>query len=230
MLTPSGSLGSNTARFGSAGPQPAAAARRRILLVDGNALVRMSAIDLCAAACAELEVLEATSLRDALALHAEHEDSVELVLLDLNLPDSKGFAALQMIKRRHPRSRVVVVSGAYDAAVSAEAYALGAEKYLHRGAEPGVLASILSDLTDPLARKPGRDAAAAAAARRSSPSTANALSPREIEILSLVLQGKTNQEIVAETCLKLGTIKNYISCLFVVFGVTSRSKLVSLFD
>ena len=41
-------------------------------------------------------------------------------------------------------------------------------------------------------------------------------------------RGKTNQEIVGATGLKLGTVKNYISGLFVVFGVPSRSKLGSL--
>ena len=211
--------------------EPAAGPRRRVLLVDDHALVRMSVINLCAAVSRDIEVLEATSLAAALALYARYEDSIELVLLDLNLPDSKGFAALQMLKRRHPHSRIVVLSGAFDDAVSAEACVLGADKFLHKGAEPAVLSAMLSELVDPnYGSRPVREHPAATGNRtRSSTPVANSLSPREIEILNLVLQGKTNQEIVSATGLKLGTVKNYISGLFVVFGVPSRSKLVSLF-
>ena len=206
-------------------------APRRILLVDDHALVRMSVVSLCATVSKDLQVLEATSLAAALSLYEKHEDSIELVLLDLNLPDSKGFAAIQTLRRRFPRSRIVVLSGAFDDAVAAEACVLGAEKFLPKGSDPSVLAATLADLVEPGGfSKPARDMHAHnGATRRGSPSAATSLSPREIEILNLVLQGKTNQEIVGATGLKLGTVKNYISGLFVVFGVPSRSKLVSLF-
>jgi len=204
---------------------------RRILLVDDHALVRMSVVSLCATVSKDLQVLEATSLAAALDLYEKHEDSIDLVLLDLNLPDSKGFAAIQTLKRRFPRSRIVVLSGAFDDAVAAEACVLGAEKFLPKGSDPSVLTATLAELVDTGSfGKPMRDMHAAnGAVRRGSPSAATSLSPREIEILNLVLQGKTNQEIVGATGLKLGTVKNYISGLFVVFGVPSRSKLVSLF-
>lgn len=206
-------------------------APRRILLVDDHALVRMSVVSLCATVSKDLQVLEATSLAAALSLYERHEDTIELVLLDLNLPDSKGFAAIQVLKRRFPRSRIVVLSGAFDDAVAAEACVLGAEKFLPKGSDPSVLTATLADLVEPSTfSKSARDMQAQnGGTRRGSPSAATSLSPREIEILNLVLQGKTNQEIVGSTGLKLGTVKNYISGLFVVFGVPSRSKLVSLF-
>lgn len=204
---------------------------RSILLVDDHALVRMSVVSLCATVSKDLQVLEATSLAAALNLYEKHEDSIDLVLLDLNLPDSKGFAAIQTLKRRFPRSRIVVLSGAFDDAVAAEACVLGAEKFLPKGSDPSVLTATVAELVDTGSfGKPMRDMHAAnGSVRRGSPSAATSLSPREIEILNLVLQGKTNQEIVGATGLKLGTVKNYISGLFVVFGVPSRSKLVSLF-
>ncbi|KQT11612.1 hypothetical protein ASG30_07025 [Ramlibacter sp. Leaf400] len=194
--------------------------------MDDHALVRMSVVNLCAAVSKDLEVIEATSLATALMLYDKYQQTVELVLLDLNLPDSKGFAALLTLKRRFPQSRIVVLSGAFDDAVAAEACVLGADKFLHKGADASVLTATLTELMEPLFARSPRETATPS--RRSSP-TANTLSPREIEILNLVLQGKTNQEIVVDTGLKLGTVKNYISGLFVVFGVPSRSKLVSLF-
>jgi DNA-binding NarL/FixJ family response regulator len=230
MLSPSRPLDTQISR-----PEPPVAREsatpRRILLVDDHALVRMSVVNLCATVSKDLQVLEATSLAAALSLYERHEATIDLVLLDLNLPDSKGFAAIQILKRRFPRSRIVVLSGAFDDAVAAEACVLGAEKFLPKGSDPSVLAATLADLVDPGSYdKPTRDMSAQnGSTRRGSPSAATSLSSREIEILNLVLQGKTNQEIVGATGLKLGTVKNYISGLFVVFGVPSRSKLVSLF-
>ncbi|TFZ02484.1 response regulator transcription factor [Ramlibacter henchirensis] len=226
MLTQSRPFDAELPRFDPPGVKEAGP--RRILLVDDHALVRMSVVNVCASAFKDVEVLEATSLAAALALYERFEGSIQLVLLDLNLPDSKGFASLLTLKRRFPRSRILVLSGAFDDAVAAEACVLGAEKFLHKGADRALLAATLSDLLEPMFQA-RRDAAAASASTRRSPSAANTLSPREIEILDLVLQGKTNQEIVVATGLKLGTVKNYISGLFVVFGVPSRSKLVSLF-
>ena len=202
-------------------------ARRRILVVEDHALARLSLVDLCTSACRDVEVLEAGSLAAALALHEKHRDSVELVVLDLILPDSKGFAALLTLKRRCPRSRIVALSGVMDDAVAQEARRLGADQFLHKGGDPKALAAALADLMLPLPGSYGR--APRAASRRSLSSTPSTLSPREIEILDLVLQGKTNEEIVAETRLRLGTVKNYISGLFVVFGVASRCRLATLF-
>lgn len=207
------------------------AAPRRILLVDDHALVRMSVVNLCAQVSRDLQVIEATNMATAMRLYEANEESIELVLLDLNLPDSKGFAALQMLKRRFPRCRVVVLSGASDDAVAAEACVLGADKFLHKGVDPAQFTATLNELMEPMAlsRRVRETAPPTPQRRSSSQPVAHSLSSREIEILNLVLQGKTNQEIVVATNLKLGTVKNYISGLFVVFGVPSRSKLVSLF-
>ena len=201
------------------------ARRRRILLVEDDALVRMSVRRLCASVFKDVEVLEAGSLAEALSVFERRRDPVDLVLLDLSLPDSKGFAPLVTVKRRFPDSRVVVLSGSFDEAIAVEAGVLGAARFLHRGVDAQVLASTLTEMMEPsLSYRSAR-----ARVRRSQPTPAANLSSREIEILNHVLQGKTNEEIVGATGLKLGTIKNYISGLFVVFGVASRPRLVCLF-
>ncbi|TFZ06512.1 response regulator transcription factor [Ramlibacter henchirensis] len=212
----------------SSEPLTTASPHRRILVVDDHALVRMCVVRMCASLSSELEVLEAPSLAAALDVYDRYADSVELVLLELNLPDSKGFASLLTLKRRHPRSRIMVLSGAVDEAIAAEARFLGAEKFLDKSGDPALLRAALSDfvnLLEPARRQTGW----AKPARRSSEPSAPTLSAREIEILDLVLQGKNNQEIVAKTGLRLGTVKNYLSGLFALFGVPSRSRLVTLF-
>jgi DNA-binding NarL/FixJ family response regulator len=199
--------------------------RRRILVVDDHALVRLCIRNVCASLCEDVVVLEATSLAGALALYDQYRASIEFVVLALGLPDSKGFASLHKLRRQHPDSRILVLSGAFDKAVAAEACAQGARWVLPNGADAASLRMMLSEALEERCRS------AAAGARRASRRrpAANALSSRKIEILDLVLRGATNEEITGRTGLKLGTVKNYITGLYAAFEASSRSALISLF-
>lgn len=195
-----------------------------ILVVDDHQLLRLgmrSTLD--ALGLDSTPMLEADNLKDALDLYRLHQHDTGLVILDLNLPDSKGLSGLQAFKHQFPAARIVVLSGTVDPAIAQEAQELGAEGFFPKSGDLGKLNSTLLravSASPTPARLP-------ACAHRDSESLR--LSERELEILELLLQGKTNQEIVELTDLRLGTVKNYISGLFVVFNVSSRSKLISLF-
>jgi DNA-binding NarL/FixJ family response regulator len=196
-----------------------------VLLVEDHDLVRFGLATLLQSSVfGAVRVLEAGSLAQALGLYAANETDISLVVLDLNLTDVKGLAALTGFKARYPQARIVVLSGSVDDAIMDEALALGAERFLHKSNDVDRLAQ---ELRDCMTRS--QDAIDVSTQIGSHRSKRLNLSQRELEILDLVLQGCSNQEIVDATGLKIGTIKNYISGLLVVFGVTSRSKLVSLF-
>ncbi|MDO9571354.1 MAG: response regulator transcription factor [Hydrogenophaga sp.] len=195
-----------------------------ILVVDDHQLLRLGMRStLNALGLDSTPMLEAESLKDALNLYRQHQHDTGLVILDLNLPDSKGLSGLQTFKQQFPAARIVVLSGTVDPAIAQEAQELGAEGFFPKSGDLGKLTSTLLRAVRP----------SPTPARPHAPlrhhSEGMRLSERELEILELVLQGKTNQEIVERTDLRLGTVKNYISGLFVVFNVSSRSKLISLF-
>ncbi len=79
----------------------------------------------------EPAVHRATSLRDAVAL-AGHRP-VDLVLLDLNVDDSRGLDTLKSFQGAHPHLPVVVLSGQSDVNLAAEAVRIGAQDYLVKG-------------------------------------------------------------------------------------------------
>jgi len=198
--------------------------RLSILVVDDHLLLRMgmrSTLD--ALGLDSTPMLEADNLKDALDLYRQHQDDTGLVILDLNLPDSKGLSGLQTFKHQFPAAHIVVLSGTVDPAIAQEAHELGAEGFFPKSGDLGKLNSTL------LRAVSARNTPARTTCRAHRDSESLRLSERELEILELVLQGKTNQEIVELTDLRLGTVKNYISGLFVVFNVSSRSKLISLF-
>jgi NarL family two-component system response regulator LiaR len=55
------------------------------------------------------------------------------------------------------------------------------------------------------------------------------LGPRHLQIIELILEGCSNQEISKVTELSLGTVKNYVSAILLALDVDSRSHLISLF-
>jgi DNA-binding NarL/FixJ family response regulator len=206
----------------------------QVLLVDDHALCRMGMKALLedSADVDSIEWIEASTLHEALQLHAEHP-AVSLVLLDLNMSDCKGLQGLSQILAQHPNARVVILSGTQDEFVVRQARAMGAAGYLHKGSAPAATRDALLDL---VCSEPN---AAPASAQRSAhfpkcPTVSTYdrvadLGARHLEILELVLSGCTNQEISNSTKLSLGTVKNYVSTILLALDVKSRSHLISLF-
>jgi DNA-binding NarL/FixJ family response regulator len=210
--------------------RPAAAPRRKILLVDDHDLVRLGLRALFCDVGMALDWIEAATLSDALQQYAEQPD-VALVLLDLNLADCKGLHGLSQILAHHPQARVIVLSGTQDEFVVRQAKAMGAAGYLHKCSPPAAtretVLTALAQLDAEPAARPARYFPKFAAP--SSYDRVAELGPRHLDILELVLSGCSNQEISNSTRLSLGTVKNYVSTILLALDVRSRSHLISLF-
>jgi DNA-binding NarL/FixJ family response regulator len=201
-----------------------------MLIVDDHALLRTGLKYVCdTMGVGVSEYLEAETLSQGLSMYEKHRERIALVVLDLHLPDAKGLLVLQLFKQRFPDARLLALSGSADHSIAAEARVFGAEQFVFKGASLGAVAKAIQgrlEATQPLPRdgsNPSAKSHVAAITDRIR------LSEREIQILNFVVEGRTNQEIVERTQLKIGTVKNYVSGLFAVFGVESRTKLVSLF-
>lgn len=200
-----------------------------LLVVDDHALVRMGARTLVDQQFpGRYRVEEAGTLEQGLALLCAPQQRIVLVLLDLQLPDAKGFAGLRILRRDHPAMPVVVLSGAQDERIREEALRLGARAYLCKSAEAGsaqAWVDVLRQHAHAGAPRPA-DGAAACAARTAQ---GMGLSPRQIQVLELLLAGLDNQAIAEETGLTLGTVKNCVSSVFLGFNVRSRAELLGMF-
>lgn len=207
--------------------------RRKVLLVEDHDLVRLGVKALFSGPeCAAIEWLDASTLADSMRLQMVHSD-IALVLLDLNLADSKGLSGLSQILLARPGLRVIILSGTHDEFVVRQARTMGAAGYLHKGGPPEpmreTLCSIL-DLDGDATSGSVRDLSGFPAFRSASKYDRVAeLGTRHLEILELVLSGCTNQEISNSTRLSLGTVKNYVSTILLALDVKSRSHLISLF-
>ncbi|MEY4563813.1 MAG: hypothetical protein RLZZ618_3090 [Pseudomonadota bacterium] len=212
----------------------AADAPIKVLVVDDHALLRVGIVtSLGLIEHVKLQLLEAGNLGDAIEIYRGQPD-IALVLLDLNMPDSKGLQGLKHFIETFPLAKVAVISGTQDEFVIGHVRALGAVGYVTKGQAPRAMSEIvLGLLGKPLAADIANGTTASARFPRFPNSSrydrVAELGPRHLEILELVLSGCSNQEISTATGLSLGTIKNYVSTILLALDVKSRSHLISLF-
>ncbi len=176
------------------------------------------------------EITPCRSLDDARTALLE-KGPFDLVLLDLNLPDAKGLQGLRTLLDQFPDAPFAMLTGTTDEFVIRQAQAMGAIGYLLKSWTPDRLKAAMQSLLRPAAKP-----VAATIAERF-PKLAGSshydrvaeLGPRHLQILELILEGCSNQEISKATELTLGTVKNYVSAILLALDVQSRSHLISLF-
>lgn len=208
-----------------------------ILVVDDHDLLRLGVRALvqaqAASSGASIEVFEAGKVADALALYEEHRDSIGLVLLDLALPDTHGLSGLAEFRLRYPAARIVVLSGTGNTSLAQGAVALGASAFLPKSADLKEVVGFIRacGLLDagagaPIAPPPAMKTLGGYA-ETAQASAWQELTPRQMQVLQWVLEGKANKEIAQIANLSEGTVKNHVSTILLLFGVRSRAQLIS---
>jgi NarL family two-component system response regulator LiaR len=204
---------------------------KTVLLVEDHDLVRYgTSLLLQSLGDVSCDISACRSLDDARTA-CRDKGPFDLVLLDLNLPDAKGLQGLRTMLDEFPKIPFAMLTGTQDEFIVRQAQAMGAVGYLLKSWTPERLKEALRSLLQP----PSRPAAGVIPDRfprlAGSPhyDRVAELGPRHLQILELILEGCSNQEISKATELSLGTIKNYVSAILLALDVDSRSHLISLF-
>jgi len=202
----------------------------RIVIVDDQALFREGLRTLLSIRPDMDVVGEAASGDEAITLVEQLRPSV--VLMDLRMPKVDGIQATARLRERCPEIPVLVLTTFDDDANLFGALRAGAVGYLLKSWTPERLRQALKSLL-----RPPQAATPAATISERFPKLAGSshydrvaeLGPRHLQILELILEGCSNQEISKATELSLGTVKNYVSAILLALDVDSRSHLISLF-
>ena len=201
--------------------------KQRILLVDDHEVVRLGVRALIDDQPGMEVVGEAGTVREALT-RAE-ECRPDIVILDMRLPDGHGVDACRQIKAILPETRIIVLTSFSDNDVILDAIAHGADGYVLKRIGSDELLSAIErvgrgeSLLDPdLA---SRVFARVREMRRQEWAHAFAgLSAREMEILALVAEGKSNPEIGRDLHLSSRTVRNYVSDILSKLQLSSRAQ------
>jgi DNA-binding NarL/FixJ family response regulator len=202
----------------------------KILLVDDHPLFLDGLALLFAQEFPQAEVLQAHSLAAALSTVAA-EPAVSWVLLDLGLPDSEGMLALQRLREACPEATCVVMSADERPATILAAIDLGAAGFLPKTTRHGELLRALRLMmgggvylpASVLAMQPGPVSGTPAAAESVD---ALGLSPRQGDVLRLLIEGKPNKAICRDLGLSESTVKTHLAAIFRKLGASSRTQAV----
>lgn len=217
------------------GSEPPGRPPRAILVVDDHDLVRLGVRALVQAqtgpSAPPIEVFEAGNLADALVLYGAAQEAIGLVLLDLALPDTQGLRGLAEFRARYPSARIVVLSGTDDASLAQGALTLGASAFLPKSADLNEVVSFIRacGLLDVNAAGslPAMPRMSSGYVEQTHASAWQQLTPRQMQVLQWVLEGKANKEIAQFANLSEGTVKNHVSTILLLFGMRSRAQLIS---
>lgn len=202
------------------------------LIVDDHALIREGVVRVFGEFRPDAALFEARNLADAIdILSGPSGELVDTVLLDLNLPDSAGIDTLQRIKQVAPDRLIGIISGTNDEQLAMQCLMLGASAFVPKHGEVSQLVQGLSALANGGVYFPRelltRVNRSALALDGSGPEHANAqLTRRQREVLPLLLQGSTNQQISDALGISLETAKLHVSGLLRVYGVSNRVQLI----
>ncbi len=193
----------------------------RIIVADDHPLFRAalgSAIARAAPGAAVEETPSLAGAREALA-----RGGVDLLLLDLRLSDSEGFAGLAGVRSDFPAVPVVVVSASEDAATIARAMAFGAAGFIPKSA---TLAEMVEALTAILSGETWAPALPEMPQSEPIEQRIATLTPSQLKILIGLQQGRLNKQIAFDLGVTEATIKAHLTGVFRKLGVQTRTQAV----
>jgi NarL family two-component system response regulator LiaR len=197
----------------------------RVLIAEDHAIVRKGVRTLLSLE-KDIEVIgEAANGREAVEQARELDPDV--ILMDLVMPELDGIQAIREIKALRPDARVLVLTSFATDDKIFPAIKAGALGYLLKDSDPVELANAIRQvnageysLHPIIARKLLQELNLSP----KPPAVAQPLTGREVEVLRMVAQGKSNRQIAKELVLSLGTVRAHLSSILGKLHLASRTQ------
>ena len=196
--------------------------RLKVLLADDHELMLEAIRIALQQAADEFEVVASTSNgTQVLPLVAQTQPDV--VLLDLRMPAMDGLTCLELLQKRYPKVKAIVLSGVEDETVIRSAFTRGAAAFIRKHIDPRDLPAALRQAIDGTVvhRVIGE-------ADETAPLPAKelGLSERELSILGALGEGMSNKRIAKEFWLAEQTVKFHLTNIYRKLGVGTRTEAV----
>jgi two-component system, NarL family, response regulator len=197
-----------------------AQAPMRLMLVDDHYLVRLGLSSVIALEADMTVCAEAATGHHAIEQFRTHQPDV--TLMDLRLPDLSGTEAIRAIRAEFPGARIIALS------------TFAGDEEIHQALDAGALAYLVKtvqpeELVDTIRKAAAgqRHVPPDLAARLASGARRAHLSPREMDVLKLMIAGKRNREIAAHLAITEGTVKIHVSNVLGKLNATDRTEAVT---
>ena len=193
----------------------------KILLADDHQLFLDG---LCSILRQMDEAMELTCVRTGYEALARLEAArFDIALVDLRLPGRDGFELLHRLRHINCLTPVIIVTASEDPDDRRRALDAGAMGFVSKSAScrqiiEAIEAALRGDTADALPDEMNR-------AHRDWARMHN-ITPRQLQVLRLMRQGMSNQEIAGRLTLRLATVKSHVAALFKSFDARSRTETV----
>ncbi|MFO8045002.1 MAG: response regulator transcription factor [Halomonas sp.] len=206
-----------------------------LMVADDHPLFRDAIGAVIAAGLPGTRLLEADSLARAMQEAERHEEALDLLLLDLNLPDAEGLDGLSRLRETYPELPVAILSAEQDRRTVLAAIEMGAVGYIPKSTPRDDLLAALRQLLEgqlylppQVMRRPPPAHPAPAITAATPDSRLTRLTDKQLEVLELLSRGASNKGIARELNVAETTVKTHVSAILKKLGVASRVQAVLL--
>jgi len=198
----------------------------RVMLVDDHTMVRRGLATFLMA-FDDLELAgEAESGQQAIELCAEA--SPDVILMDMMMPDMDGATATRILRQQDPHLQVIALTSFKELDLIKNALDAGAIGYLLKDITAEELAQAIRSAHAGRGTLSPEIGQVLVQAANQPPEPGLDLTPREREVLALLVEGLNNRQIAEQLNVSPSTIKSHVSNILTKFGVASRTEAVTL--
>lgn len=218
-------------------------AMMNFLIVDDHQLVREGLRHTLQLAYEGCQVLEADSFMQCCD-HLGRQPDLDLLLLDIGLPDRGGIESLHEIRERWPGIPVIIISAHDNPANIKKSLEAGAMGFISKSSSNQVILGAIqlalsggiyipsqllaSNPNGSISNNTADTTAESGSTETSANLVALGITNRQADVLTLLMQGKTNKAICRELNLAPGTVKIHVSAVLRALGATNRSEAISI--
>ncbi len=197
---------------------------QKLLIVDDHPLYREGMASALRQLMPEIEVYGAENAEAGLDLLDTMPD-LELVLIDVKLPGIDGFSALDLYASRYPTVARMLISGQDDPELVRRAFAAGASGFIHKSMTVKEIVLAIQRVLDGGVFIPDDPRNEGAWEAKDVGADAS-MTLRQLEVLRLLGEGRTNKEIANTLSITERTAKAHVAAIFEALGVDNRTRAV----
>lgn len=197
-----------------------------LLLVDDHALFREGMKLILKSLDETVRIFEVGTWHETTIFLSHQHDAIDLVLLDLKLPDKSGLDSLIALRATNLECPIVVLSGEEDPVVVRHVIDEGAKGFIHKSASPQELILAIRAVLGGGAYVPPKVLADSNVRPLNMRAGFSLLTSRQQEVLTLLIQGLPNKVIAKKLNISDTTVKSHVTEVFSALSVNNRTEVV----
>ncbi len=203
---------------------------KKVIIADDHPLFRAALKQAIRKISVNTKIIEVSSLSEASSMLAA-EQNISLLLLDIHMSDSDGFAGLIMYRQAYPMIPIVIVSASEDAEIIRNAIEFGASGFIPKSADLSKIREAINSVFEGQSWWPKFDETTIQMSKSEKSNNEisrlfSTLTPTQSKVFMAISEGLLNKQIAFKMDISESTIKTHITAIFKKLNISSRTQAV----